>query len=174
MMTQHNPTLLFQEQSIDQHPDPYLYGVTKTQLGPALLISRSGYLLGLGFTDALDSLRRKSWPKALWQSDNAMASNLWTKIVKGEDIQITLLGTPFQKKVWSALTHIEKGKTVTYKDLAIAVNLPKAARAVGNAVGANPISYLIPCHRVIRSDNTLGGYRWGCDIKEEILRQEKN
>lgn len=69
-----------------------------------------------------------------------------------------LKGTTFQKKVWVALTKIPKGTTLTYKELAKKIGKPKAIRAVANAVGANPIPITIPCHRVVRSDGTLGGY----------------
>jgi methylated-DNA-[protein]-cysteine S-methyltransferase len=76
---------------------------------------------------------------------------------KAADLK-SLKGTPFQKSVWSALTKIPKGKTLTYKELAKKIGKPKAVRAVANAVGANPCAPSIPCHRVIRSDGTLGGY----------------
>jgi methylated-DNA-[protein]-cysteine S-methyltransferase len=76
-----------------------------------------------------------------------------------------LNGTIFQKKVWGALLKIPKGKTVTYKELATRIGKPMAIRAVANAVGANPMAPLIPCHRVIRSDGTLGGYSGGGGIK---------
>jgi methylated-DNA-[protein]-cysteine S-methyltransferase len=84
-------------------------------------------------------------------------------------------GTPFQQKVWSALLTIPKGKTITYKDLARRIGKPRAIRAVANAVGANKMLVTIPCHRVVRSDGTLGGYsgKGGIRGKRELLKKEK-
>lgn len=84
-----------------------------------------------------------------------------------------LKGTEFQKKVWRALTQIPRGKTITYKELAKKVGRPKAVRAVANAVGANPCAPYIPCHRVVRSDGTLGGYSGRGGIKTKIKLLEK-
>lgn len=91
-----------------------------------------------------------------------------------EKIQLHLMGTTFQLKVWMALLSIPMGKTTTYQSIAEQIGHTKAYRAVGTAIGKNPISLLIPCHRVIRSDGKLGGYRWGKQIKEEILNWESN
>jgi methylated-DNA-[protein]-cysteine S-methyltransferase len=84
-----------------------------------------------------------------------------------------LKGTAFQKKVWKALLEIPKGKTITYKELAKKINKPKAIRAVANAVGANPLIIKIPCHRVIRSDGSLGGYSGKGGVKTKRLLLEK-
>ncbi len=85
-----------------------------------------------------------------------------------------LKGTKFQKKVWLALTKIQKGQTMTYKELAKKVGRPDAVRAVANAVGSNPLLVTIPCHRVVRSDGTLGGYsgKGGVKAKRKILLEE--
>lgn len=85
-----------------------------------------------------------------------------------------LSGTPFQKKVWQALTKIKRGQTTTYTNLAKMVGRPKAVRAVANAVGKNPCAPEIPCHRVIRRDGTLGGYsgKGGIKTKIKLLRKE--
>ncbi len=85
-----------------------------------------------------------------------------------------LKGTVFQKKVWSTLCTIPKGKTITYKSLARKIGKPLAVRAVANAVGANPRAPMIPCHRVIRSDGSLGGYsgRGGIKTKKILLQKE--
>ena len=85
------------------------------------------------------------------------------------DLQI---GTPFQQKVWQALLTIDFGKYITYKELADKIDKPKAARAVGNAVGANPIPLIIPCHRVIAAGKRLGGFSAGLDIKRALLAVE--
>lgn len=85
-----------------------------------------------------------------------------------------LKGTAFQKRVWKELVRIPKGKTVTYKELAAIIGAPNAVRAVANAVGANPLAPAIPCHRVIRSDGTLGGYSGpgGAASKRKLLLRE--
>ena len=83
-----------------------------------------------------------------------------------------LVGTPLQHEVLKALLHIPKGKTWSYQQLAHHIGRPKAARAVANAVGANPISPLLPCHRVIRNNNQLGGYSWGLEEKVRLLKEE--
>ena len=87
-------------------------------------------------------------------------------------IALQVKGTNFQLKVWSALLKVPDGSVTTYGDLAAAIGAPNAARAVGTAVGHNPISYLIPCHRVIRSTGELGGYAWGPDRKRVMLAVE--
>lgn len=83
-------------------------------------------------------------------------------------------GTEFQKKVWREISKIPKGKTITYKELAKQIGKPRAVRAVGNAVGANPYPIIIPCHRVVRSNGTLGGYsgKGGTKTKKTLLLKE--
>ncbi len=85
-----------------------------------------------------------------------------------------LKGTEFQKKVWRELCKISKGKTITYKELAVKIGRPTAVRAVANAVGANPMTITIPCHRVVRSDGSLGGYsgKGGIKTKRSLLLKE--
>jgi len=82
-------------------------------------------------------------------------------------------GTPFQRAVWAALRRIPPGTTCSYTDLARAVGAPTAVRAVGTANGANPVAVVIPCHRVVRSDGSLGGYGGGLDRKRWLLEHEK-
>ena len=82
-------------------------------------------------------------------------------------------GSGFQLKVWKALLKIPSGRVVSYQDIADEIGMPRAARAVGRAVGENPISILIPCHRVVRKSGDIGGYRWGVVRKKAILRHEK-
>jgi AraC family transcriptional regulator, regulatory protein of adaptative response / methylated-DNA-[protein]-cysteine methyltransferase len=89
-----------------------------------------------------------------------------------EPIKLNLVGTDFQLKVWQALLDIPYGQTTTYGNIAATIGNPQATRAVGTAIGQNPIAYLIPCHRVLRSDGSLGGYKWGLRLKKEILLQE--
>jgi len=80
--------------------------------------------------------------------------------------------TDFQKLVWEEIKKIPKGKTATYKEIAARIGRPNAARAVANAAGANTQKIIIPCHRVIRNDGSIGGYRWGIKEKRRLLREE--
>ncbi|MDL2223978.1 methylated-DNA--[protein]-cysteine S-methyltransferase [Bacteroidales bacterium OttesenSCG-928-M06] len=89
------------------------------------------------------------------------------------DIPLTPQGTEFQKKVWNALLEIPYGEVVSYASLAKTIDQPKACRAVGSANGKNPIAIIIPCHRVIASDKSLGGYAYGLTIKKDLLLLEK-
>jgi AraC family transcriptional regulator of adaptative response/methylated-DNA-[protein]-cysteine methyltransferase len=87
-------------------------------------------------------------------------------------LPLDLRGTPFQLRVWSALRRVPCGKTVTYAQLALRLGFPGAARAVARACAANPLALVVPCHRVVRSDGKLGGYRWGVRRKQLLLEQE--
>ena len=89
-----------------------------------------------------------------------------------ESLSCLLVGTPLQHQVWKALLEIPRGMTWSYQQLATHLQRPKAVRAVANAVGANPISPLIPCHRVIRSNGHIGGYYWGINEKLALLQEE--
>jgi methylated-DNA-[protein]-cysteine S-methyltransferase len=89
------------------------------------------------------------------------------------DLELAPAGTPFQRRVWQALTEIPYGQVVSYGEIARRIGMPKAARAVGQANGANPIPVVIPCHRVIAADGTIGGYSGGLDIKRQLLGIER-
>ena len=90
------------------------------------------------------------------------------------DIPIDVAGTAFQEACWKALRDIPPGETRSYSEIAAAAGNPKAVRAAGSANGANNVAVLIPCHRVVRSDGSIGGYAYGTDIKEELLRRERS
>jgi AraC family transcriptional regulator of adaptative response/methylated-DNA-[protein]-cysteine methyltransferase len=90
----------------------------------------------------------------------------------GLDLPLDVRGTAFQQRVWQALREIPPGETVSYKDVARRIGAPKAARAVGQAIGANPLAVAIPCHRVVRNDGGLSGYRWGVERKRALLARE--
>ena len=89
------------------------------------------------------------------------------------ELPLDLVGTAFQVRVWEALRGIPRGETRTYAEVAAEIGAPRAVRAVGSACGANQVAVIVPCHRVIRSDGTLGGYRWGLPVKEALLRAEQ-
>lgn len=90
------------------------------------------------------------------------------------DLPIRQPGTPFQQRVWSELTTISYGQTISYAELAERIQKPGAARAVGTANGRNNLGVVVPCHRVIAADGTLGGYGWGVRIKQWLLTHEQN
>ena len=92
---------------------------------------------------------------------------------KPESYTYDFIGTPFQIKVWKALLNIKPGTTKTYADIAKLVGKPTAVRAVASAIAKNNIAILVPCHRVIRSDGSLGGFRWGIDLKKKLLQNEQ-
>lgn len=91
---------------------------------------------------------------------------------KASTASIELLGTVFQHKVWQALMKIPAGQTLSYAELAETISMPNAARAVARACASNKVAVLVPCHRIIRGDGSLGGYRWGLPLKKKILQQE--
>lgn len=93
----------------------------------------------------------------------------WTKL---DQIKLHLIGTPFQIKIWECLLKIPFGSLATYSDIAKAIDKPEASRAVGTAIGANPVAYLIPCHRVIQASGKTGGYMWGTVRKSAIIGWE--
>lgn len=109
------------------------------------------------------------------QSDT-MANTVERVAFEGYDypIRFDIKGTDFQLKVWRELQKIPFGQTATYQQIAERIGEPKAVRAVATAIGQNPIAVLIPCHRVIHSDGTIGEYHWGKDLKKRLLEWEKS
>ncbi|GLR65293.1 MULTISPECIES: methylated-DNA--[protein]-cysteine S-methyltransferase [Marinospirillum] len=114
--------------------------------------------------EPLSAGQRISWSQRL------SAALVNSALIK--DLPLDLRGTAFQLAVWSALLEIPKGKTLSYAQLAAALGKPKAVRAVGTACGANPIPFLVPCHRVLRSDGSLGGFAFGLTMKQQLLERE--
>lgn len=117
---------------------------------------------------------RKAWPAATLVESPALTTVFASNLNNHDSQPLTLCvtGTNFQIQVWRALLGIPEGALTSYAGLAEAMGRPSSVRAVANAVGANPISWLIPCHRVIRSSGALGGYRWGLDAKRSLLARE--
>ena len=114
------------------------------------------------------------YPDANIKRDDAVARKMAARVFeKGEALPVALYGTPFRRQVWRALLEIPAGATCTYGDLARASGHPKAARAVGAAVGANPVSWFIPCHRALAADGRLHNYHWGVDRKRAMLTYER-
>lgn len=152
------------------------WGFGETPFGAALAGVTARGLCHLAFVTegrpaALAELRRR-WPKARLEEDRRAAAVTLGRAFSGGRVSLHLSGTRFQLKVWEALLRIPPGRAATYGQVAAAVGRPKAGRAVGTAVGANPLSFLIPCHRVLREGGALGGYRWGTVRKRAILSWE--
>lgn len=159
------------------------YGVYDTPFGQSLIATTTRGVCNLHFLDranerAAEQILRQSWPKAEIIRDpkatQALCDSIFDPATFGTQKPLTLLvkGTNFQIQVWRALLQIPLGGMTTYRTVAEAIGRPTATRAVGNAVGKNPISYLIPCHRVIRASGELGGYRWGQERKTALLGWE--
>lgn len=127
-----------------------------------------------GITEAFDDLAAR-FPAARFRRDDAAALG-WARRVfapaPGARLPLALYGTPWRRQVWRALLAIPPGRTVSYRDIALQVCDARASRAVGAAVGANPVSWLIPCHRVLSSDGRLTGYHWGVPRKRAMLAYE--
>ncbi|MFZ1338721.1 MAG: bifunctional helix-turn-helix domain-containing protein/methylated-DNA--[protein]-cysteine S-methyltransferase [Paracoccaceae bacterium] len=157
-----------------------LWGWFPSPFGPALVMGTDKGICGIGFADdtgteaAMADLTAR-WPKATYIEDPATLAP-WAKAAFGTDpgraAPLHLIGAPFQIKVWEALLSIPTGHVTTYSDIASAIGHPAAQRAVGSAVGRNPISFLIPCHRALRRDGGLGGYHWGLPRKRAMLAWE--
>jgi AraC family transcriptional regulator, regulatory protein of adaptative response / methylated-DNA-[protein]-cysteine methyltransferase len=149
-----------------------------TPFGPAVAMATGRGLCGLGFTGGGDEAAvladlARRWPRARLDEDAAaVAPHADRLFERGGRARLHLFGGPFQLKVWEALLHVPPGQVTTYSDLAVAIGSPRAARAVGTAVGQNPVAWLVPCHRVLRREGGLGGYHWGLGVKRAMLACE--
>lgn len=158
------------------------YGFHDSPFGEALVMVTDYGLAGIGFSDesraaALEDMRRR-WPRATF-AENRAETAPWAKRAfapsswqAGQPLKVTLIGTDFEIRVWETLLDIKPGQATTYGAIAEKIGKPKAARAVGAAVGRNPISFVVPCHRVLGSSGKLTGYHWGLTRKQAILGWE--
>ncbi|MCS0502084.1 bifunctional helix-turn-helix domain-containing protein/methylated-DNA--[protein]-cysteine S-methyltransferase [Ancylobacter mangrovi] len=159
------------------------YGFHASQFGSALAMATSRGLCGLAFADegeedkALADMRRR-WPNATYIEDPyataPYAARIFDRSTWNPDdpLRIVFIGTDFEVRVWETLMRIPLGKATTYSTIADRIEKPKAARAVGAAVGKNPMSFVVPCHRVIGKSGDLTGYHWGLTRKRAILGWE--
>ncbi|MBE3636908.1 methylated-DNA--[protein]-cysteine S-methyltransferase [Mangrovicoccus algicola] len=149
----------------------------ETPFGEALAMATPRGLCGLAFSGecgreaALADMAAR-WPGARHHPDQARTGALAQAAFAGRGGRLHLIGAPFQIKVWEALLQIPSGHVTTYSDIARAIGHPKAVRAVGTAVGRNPVSLFIPCHRALRKSGALGGYHWGLNVKRAMLAWE--
>jgi AraC family transcriptional regulator of adaptative response/methylated-DNA-[protein]-cysteine methyltransferase len=156
------------------------YGFADCPFGRVLVMATPKGVCGLAFGDEGEDERMLAdmtsrWPKADFIENAGRAEDIARRIFEHDgktEIGLHLLGTPFQIKVWEALLAIPEGKMTTYGTLAARLGDAKASRAVGTAVGRNPVSWLIPCHRVLGSDGALHGYHWGLVRKRSMLAME--
>jgi len=155
------------------------WGWYDSPFGPALVMGTQKGICGLAFAaetgpEAAMQDMRARWPRAAFVEEPA-ALKPWADAAFGAEpgaARLFLIGAPFQIKVWEALLRIPTGHVTTYSEIAQAIGSPRAVRAVGTAVGRNPVSWLIPCHRALRKSGGLGGYHWGLPVKRAMLAWE--
>ena len=157
------------------------WGWFESPFGPALVMGTEKGICGMGFAaecgpdEAMSDLVSR-WPQAEFSEDRDALVPFVAQVFPTDGAAsaptLFLIGAPFQIKVWEALLRVPTGHVTTYSDIARMIGAPKAVRAVGTAVGRNPISWLIPCHRALRKSGGLGGYHWGLPVKRAMLAWE--
>jgi AraC family transcriptional regulator, regulatory protein of adaptative response / methylated-DNA-[protein]-cysteine methyltransferase len=162
------------------------YGFHPSPFGDALLMATPRGLCGLAFVnddkgegrDAAIADMTRRWPKAAYSENPNVTAPLAAAVFdtahapNKEPVRLVLIGSEFDVRVWQTLLHIPMGRAVGYQHIARHLGQPTAARAVGSAVGRNPISFVVPCHRVLRLDGNLGGYHWGLTRKRALIGWE--
>jgi AraC family transcriptional regulator of adaptative response/methylated-DNA-[protein]-cysteine methyltransferase len=159
------------------------YGFHPSPFGLAIVMANERGLAGLGFGDPgeeksmlADMMRR--WPKAAYAENSAQTAQLAARVFNPDlwrpdrPLRIVMIGTDFEVRVWETLLGIPMGKCSTYSDIASKIGKPKASRAVGAAVGKNPMSFVVPCHRVLGRSGDITGYHWGLTRKRAMLGWE--
>lgn len=162
------------------------YGFHATPFGDAVILATSRGVAGIAFVnedagetrnETLADMTRR-WPRATYvkapertatHAQCIFEPNRWSE---KQPVRLVLIGTDFEVRVWEALMKIPLGRAVSYTDIARHIGQPTATRAVGSAVGRNPLSFVVPCHRVLRADGSLGGYHWGLTRKRAIIGWE--
>jgi AraC family transcriptional regulator of adaptative response/methylated-DNA-[protein]-cysteine methyltransferase len=159
------------------------YGFHPSPFGSALVMATDHGLAGLAFADpgeesAVLADMAGRWPKATLREDRIATASTAARVFdpgmwrRDRPLRITMIGTDFEIRVWEALLTVPFGQATTYSDIARRIGHPTAARAVGGAVGRNPISFVVPCHRVLGKGGGLTGYHWGLTRKRAILGWE--
>ncbi len=159
------------------------YGFHPSPFGTALVMACAGQLMGLSFSDeesdkaSLDDMVRR-WPQADYKLDPLVTAPLARRVFSrdqwrsDEPLRVILIGSDFEIRVWETLLRIPMGQATTYSGIAQKIGKPMAARAVGAAVGRNPVAFVVPCHRVIAKSGALQGYHWGLPRKRAMLGWE--
>jgi AraC family transcriptional regulator of adaptative response/methylated-DNA-[protein]-cysteine methyltransferase len=159
------------------------YGFHPSPFGTALVMITDRGLAGLAFSDSGDEAACLEdmtcrWPNAAYVEDSAATAGYAARIFQADQwssdqpLRVVLIGTDFQVRVWESLLKIPLGKAVTYSDVARDIGQPTAMRAVGAAIGRNPISFVVPCHRALGKSGALTGYHWGLTRKRAMLGWE--
>ena len=159
------------------------YGFHPSPFGTAIVIASGRGLAGLAFADPgeetaalADMLRR--WPRAIHVEDHGGTAQLAQRVFDtrmwraDQPLRVTLIGTDFEVRVWETLLKIPMGRAVSYSDIASSIKRPTASRAVGAAIGRNPVSFVVPCHRALGKSGALTGYHWGITRKQAMLGWE--
>jgi len=151
-------------------PEKVVWGTASSPAGRLAIgltdkgeICRISFLRGRSASDALSEWRAE-WPKTKFSAG--------ARVEKYSRLPVALVGTKFQQSVWRIMSKIPAGSVTTYGEIARYIGKPKASHAVGGACGANPVPYLIPCHRVVAANGGLGGFSGGLGIKEKLLKAE--
>ncbi|MCG6859076.1 MAG: bifunctional helix-turn-helix domain-containing protein/methylated-DNA--[protein]-cysteine S-methyltransferase [Salaquimonas sp.] len=159
------------------------YGFHSSPFGQALVMATERGLAGMAFCDpggeraALDDMKSR-WPRAMYVEDHAMTAPLAERAFNpqrwraDDPLRVVMIGTDFEIRVWEGLLAIPVGHAMTYSNLAGKIGVANAPRAVGRAVGRNPVSFVVPCHRVIGKSGALTGYHWGLTRKRAMLGWE--
>ena len=152
------------------------FSTAKTNLGPVHAAYEGAHMVWFGFGDDVSYMQSRMKGAVTWQENIDVKRRIATALNDFEEnkpIDIKLYGTAFQNEVWQILSGIPKGHVVTYGDVAAKISDKGYARAVGTAVGQNPISLFIPCHRVVPAGKKdIGNYLWGADVKRMLLQNE--
>jgi len=159
------------------------YTIAGSPLGRMLIAATDKGICAIQFGDSDQQLQQglmREFPFAVRRRDDAAMSQ-WrdnlTRLIQGHEtnpsLPLDIRATAFQRRVWEALQKIPRGETRSYSAVAKKIGMPKATRAVARACATNPVAVAIPCHRVVRQDGELGGYRWGIERKEQLLAMEK-
>jgi AraC family transcriptional regulator of adaptative response/methylated-DNA-[protein]-cysteine methyltransferase len=162
--------------------DEIQFAIGDSSLGLVLVAGSATGLCAVFLGDDRRALRRElqcRFPDAALVEGDAAFGALAVRVIefvespgRGLDVALDLRGTEFQLRVWQALREIPAGSTASYGEIASRLNRPKSARDVGGACAANPLAVVVPCHRVVKKDGTLSGYRWGVDRKRALLERE--
>lgn len=165
-----NPTIA-NTQWLGTAPSQLFFNESSTIFGPATVLFSGSDVYALSLKDASQTLAdyQKKWPHCSFQQSLQLSPQ---QLLQQQKLNIACVGSAFQLSVWQQLLNMNKLGLISYQAIANALGNPKAARAVANAVGANPIAIFIPCHRVIYSDGSLGGYHYGPELKQRILQAE--
>jgi len=159
------------------------FAIGECSLGPILVAATAKGVCAIEFGDHPEGLLRSfqdRFPNAELRGGDADFERLVTRVVSSVetggkvDLPLDVRGTAFQHRVWQALTEIPRGKTATYAEVAQSIGQPSAVRAVANACANNRLAVAIPCHRVVRTDGSLSGYRWGVERKAALLEKERS